>query len=66
MQKQVEPQVFDWSREKVIQGRGNALLVAYDKHTLSTGNVKARPRCVWPSLLQNNSSKYLSRRVWGR
>lgn len=66
MQKLIEPQVFDWSKGKVIQGRGNASLIVQDRQSFSAGNLKSRPRCVWPSLLQNNASRYLSRRVWGR
>lgn len=68
MQKVIDNTTFDWSRHKVIavQRRGTASIITPQLNLNSAETQKARPRCIWPSVIETSDSKYLSRRVWGR
>lgn len=68
MQKIIETANFDWSRDKTVNIKrgGINLLVSSRLSANSSTEVKSRPRCIWPSVMETSDSKYFSRRVWGR
>ncbi len=63
----VEQANLDWYRNKVInpQKRGNVSLVPVSQYALNKA-AKTKVRCIWPSYMETNESRFMSRRVWGR
>lgn len=68
MAKSIEQLNLDWHRDKVVmvRKRGTSALVTPQLDLNLPREVKDHPKCVWPSLLENSNSKFISRRVWGR
>ena len=68
VQKTIDRSLFDWQRGRAvgIQSRGiSSLVVAQMKNSeVRFRENKGTTRCVWPTNMKTNDSRYLSRRVW--
>lgn len=70
MANDIKIDVLDWHKHKVVTEptRGNRVLVSYAVNLKEAyvGASQTKAKCVWPSSLLNNDSKYLSRKVSAR
>lgn len=68
MQKLSEESNLDWHRNKTVsvKRRGTAAIITPQLSFGTKSNGIQRPRCVWPSVMDNADSRIISRRVWGR
>ena len=65
MQQIIEKGVFDWSRSpaRKVQSRGIVAILEQRAKVIAQSQSGAVSRCVWPSIFENKSSRYLSRRM---
>ena len=70
MRSYTEQMNLDWYRQKTvdIKKRGNlSILLPQNGAAVSRGEKNpGKPRCIWPSVLNNADSRFISRRVWSR
>lgn len=57
--------VWNTKNKVGIQAKGNMVLVSYVYNNREDGRSlqSAKPRCIWPTSIQRNDSRFLSRRV---
>lgn len=65
MQQVIEKNIFDWSRSSVkkVQASGIVAILEQKAKIVAQTQGRAASRCVWPSIFDNRSSRYLSRRM---
>lgn len=70
MRSYTEQMNLDWYRQKTVEikKRGNlSILLPQNGAAVSRSEKSAdKPRCIWPSVLNNVDGRFISRRVWSR
>ncbi len=68
MLKLNEQSNFDWSRQKTftVKKRGNMALILPGLNLSNNKQPISGTKCLWPDRFDDMSSKYISKRVWGR
>ena len=63
MRKNIEKNFFDWRQDKTpkIQAKGSAAVLLLSQKL--SGQNLTPSRCVWSSVSQKDSSRYLSRKI---